>query len=139
MKKIFALAPLFLLSVFFLFFAGCELEDIDPDADPRLKFLGTWQFNESELKSNQAFYQVTISIDPGNTAQVLLRNFGNIGNFHSATGLVTGNRITIASQNVASVTVDGSGIIINDTRMNWSYTLEDGADRKEYSAIAEKK
>jgi hypothetical protein len=87
MKKRFAVLPLFLFSVLILLFTGCELEDEDPDADPRQKFLGTWQFDESELKSNQAFYQVTISIDPGNSAQVLLRNFGNIGSFHSATGL----------------------------------------------------
>lgn len=117
---------------------SCELEDVDPDADIRDKFIGTWRFDESEAKSDLTFYSVAISKDPGNSSQVLLQNFGNVGNFHSAYGIVTTNRITVTSQSIASFTISGSGNSVSGTRMDWTYSINDGADLINYTAIAEK-
>jgi hypothetical protein len=128
-----------LLALLLPVFPSCELdEDGDPSGDLREKFTGTWRFNESEVKSTLAFYNVLISIDPGNSSQVLLRNFANIGNFHSAYGIVTTNRITIPQQTIASLVVSGTGNLINNSRMEWTYSVNDGADLISYSAVAEK-
>lgn len=125
-------------AIFVLLLPACEIDEDDNGANPRDKFLGTWRFNESEAKSELAFYNVSIVIDPGNSSQVLLRNFGNVGNFHSAYGIVTTDRITIPSQTVASLTISGSGTLTSNSRMTWTYSINDGADLINYTAIAEK-
>lgn len=129
---------LFLLAITALILPACELDDVDPDADPRDKFVGTWRFDESPLKSDLAFYNVVITKDPGNTAQVLLRNFGNVGNFHSAVGVVAGSIIAVDSQTVASVTLNGTGTMTTSSLMTWTYSINDGADMNQFTAIAEK-
>jgi len=121
-----------------LILPACELDDVDPDGDIRDKFIGTWRFDESEAKNDLAFYTVQISKDPGNSSQVLLRNFGNAGNFYSAYGIVTTNRITVSSQTLASFTISGSGTTVSNTRMNWTYSINDGADLTNYTAVADK-
>lgn len=131
-----SLAALFMLVIVL---PACELEDVDPDGDIRDKFVGTWQFDESEVKSDLTFYTVQITKDPGNTSQVLLRNFGNIGNLYTLEGLVlSANRITITSQEVSSLVISGSGTTVSSTRMNWTYSLNDGADLINYKAVADK-
>jgi hypothetical protein len=120
-----------------MIFPACELDDIDPDGDIRDKFIGTWRFDESEAKSDLTFYTVQITKDPGNTSQVLLRNFGNVGNA-SAYGIVTTNRITVTSQTLASLTISGSGSTVTNTRMNWTYSIIDGADLINFTAVADK-
>jgi hypothetical protein len=117
---------------------ACEFDDVEPDGDIRDKFVGIWRFDESEAKSDLTFYNVQITKDPGNTSQVLLRNFGNVGNFHSAYGIVTTNRITVTSQTVASIIISGSGTTVSNTRMNWTYSINDGADLINYTAVADK-
>jgi hypothetical protein len=129
---------LMMLALMVLAFPACELEEDDPDGDLRDKFIGTWRFNESEAKSDLAFYSVVISKDPGNSTQVLLRNFGNVGNFHSAYGIVTASRITVTSQSMASIVVSGTGNMSSNTRMTWTYSINDGADLINYTAVADK-
>jgi hypothetical protein len=128
-----------LLAFLPMLFSSCELdEDDDPFADPRDKFNGTWRLNESEAKSSMAFYNILISVDPGNTSQVLIRNFANTGNNHAAYGIVTTNRITVPAQTIASLDVSGTGVLSSIIRMNWTYSVNDGADLINYTATAEK-
>jgi len=129
---------LVLLATLVFILPACVVDEDDIDADPRDKFIGTWRFNESPVKSDLSFYNVVITKDPGNTAQVLLRNFGNVGNFHSAYGLVAGNIIAIESQTVASLTLSGTGTLTTPSGMTWSYSINDGADLNQFTAIAEK-
>lgn len=129
---------LILVAVFLFSSPACELIDDDPFADLRDNLVGTWRFDESELKSTLAFYNVTISKDPGNSSQVLVRNFGNISRFVDVYGIVTKNRIEIPEQNVLTVKVQGIGNLTSNRFMNWTYTTNDGADEKSYSAVAEK-
>jgi hypothetical protein len=129
---------LMILALMVFMFPACELDEDDPNADLREKFVGTWRFNESEVKSDLAFYTVVISKDPGNSSQVLLRNFGNVGNFHSAYGIVTASRITVTSQSVASIVVSGTGTMTSNTRMTWTYAINDGADLINFTAVADK-
>ncbi|HHN48441.1 MAG TPA: hypothetical protein ENN08_05860 [Bacteroidales bacterium] len=120
-------------------FVSCELdEDDDPLADIRDKFIGTWRLNESEAKSSMAFYDILINIDPGNTSQVLIRNFANTGSNRTVYGIVTTNQITVPAQTIASLDVSGLGVLTSNNRMNWTYSVNDGADLINYTALAEK-
>jgi len=116
-------------------------DELGPDTgDPRDKFLGTWQFNESPaVRSVATSYTVTISYDPSNSSQVLLRNFANAGGMHSAYGIVTSNSISVPSQEMASgFVVSGSGNMSTLTSMSWDYSITAGGDLEYYSASATK-
>lgn len=128
------------IGLMLVIFPACELIDVEPDSDDqRDKFIGNWKFNEDEkIKSNLAFYSVLISKDPTNSAQVLLKNFGNLGNFYTTYGIVTTNRISIENQLVASIKISGTGTYSSTGTMNWTYTINDGADEITYTALAEK-
>ena len=113
-----------LAGMFILLFSTCLPvdEDVDPD-DPNAKFLGTWRVNEN---CNRMNYDVEIVTDPGNSAQVLLYNFGNPGpGYDPAVGLVVSNTIYISSQTIGegwtlnncSGTYESNGTII------WNYEL----------------
>lgn len=96
-------------------------EDVDP-TDPVAKFLGTWKVSESCNRSN---YSVYISVDPGNSAQVLLENFGNPGaSYDAAVGLVVSNTIHVSSQTIGEGwTINGKGTYQSDGTIYWDYTL----------------
>lgn len=118
---------------------GCIIEEDDPSLDDiRDKFTGTWRFDEKEVKSTAAFYDVLITKDPANSSQILLRNFGNTGNFQQAYGIVTASKITVPTQTIASVIMTGAGTLSGSTRMLWTYSINDAADLKNYSATANK-
>lgn len=133
--------PFFLLIVV-ISMVSCTLdEDLDPDTgDPRDKFIGSWSFNETPAARNvKASYSVTITADPGNSSQVLLRNFANTGYNDVAYGIVTSGRITVPSQETAEgVIVEGNGDLITQTSMEWEYTIIAGGDMESFTAIANK-
>lgn len=130
---------LLIIAAIFLFSSpACELIDDDPIADLRDNLVGSWRFDESELKSTLTYYNVTISKDPGNSSQVLVRNLGNISRFVDVYGIVTKNRIEIPEQTILTIKVQGVGNLSSSRIMNWTYTTNDGADQKSYSAVAEK-
>lgn len=113
---------LMMLSLLALMVPACLLTDnVNPD-DPIAKFLGSWNVNESCRRLN---YSVNIQADPGNSAQVLIDNFGNPGpGFDPAVGLVVSNRITVTSQNIGSGwTVSGTGTYQSNGTIKWDYNL----------------
>jgi hypothetical protein len=96
-------------------------ENVNPD-DPVAKFLGSWNVNESCTRMN---YSVDIQADPGNSAQVLIYNFGNPGpGYDPAVGLVTTNSIIVSSQTVGEGwTVSGNGTYLSNGTISWNYKL----------------
>jgi len=96
-------------------------EDIDPD-DPITKFLGTWKVNETCVRLN---YEVEIVPDPGNSAQVLINNFGSPGaGYDPAVGLVVTNSIFVSSQTIGTGwTINGKGTYQSNGTISWTYTL----------------
>ena len=96
-------------------------EDVDP-ADPIAKFLGVWNVNET---CNRMNYNVEIVTDPGNSAQVLIYNFGNPGaGYDPAVGLVVTNTIYVSSQNIGEGwMVDGEGTYLSNGTIAWNYDL----------------
>jgi hypothetical protein len=95
--------------------------NVNPD-DPVAKFLGSWNVNESCRKMN---YSVDIQADPGNSAQVLIYNFGNPGpGFDPAVGLVVSNTVNVSTQNIGSGwSVSGKGTYLSNGNISWTYEL----------------
>ncbi len=121
--------------------AACVPEDNIDTGDPRDNFTGTWRFSETPVaKSPDGIsFTVTISYDPNNSAQVLLRNFAQIGGQFSPYGIVTNNRITIPSQEVGQgFMISGSGTLSGSTQMDWEYITIAGGDKESFTAVASK-
>jgi len=133
MKKFKTLFPVAVLSML-IFCSGCEeTDDTDPDMDPRDDFVGEWNCNEVPAKRNS--YRVLINYDNSNSSQVLLFNFGLLGQNASAYGIVAGNDVTVPLQEIdGDWTVDGQGEMIDEETIEWTYTIDDGADRTDYIA-----
>jgi len=133
MKKLQTLVPVALMALL-IFFSGCEeTNDIISDADPRDDFIGEWSCNEVPAKRNS--YRVNISYDDSNSSQVLLFNFGLFGQNASAYGIIAGNDVTVPLQEIqGDWSVDGQGELVDEETIEWTYTLDDGADRIDYIA-----
>ncbi|MDY0101798.1 MAG: hypothetical protein RBS07_02610 [Lentimicrobium sp.] len=117
-------------------------EDLNPDnGDIREKFIGTWRFIETPVTRgvDAVSYTVTIIYDQDNSSQVLLKNFAQVGGQYSAYGIVTNDRITIPSQEVAQgFTVSGTGTFSGSTSMDWEYTTIAGSTMESFTATATK-
>lgn len=144
MKSKFWLFILFTIATGILF-SGCEPVEEDPTGgDIRDPFIGVWQLVESSsFKSTDAqSYVVEISKDPSNSAQVILKNFGNPGTQDVAVvGLATSNQIVISTQNMSNGwIVKGAGKISNTakTTMSWNYSLIIAGSEEFYAATATK-
>ncbi len=130
---------IFIYALIMILLPACELIEDEPGGDTRDKYTGTWRFNEDDQKKTDlSFYNVLITKDPTNSSQVLLKNFGNLGNFYTTVGIATTNRISIENQSVASVLIQGSGSLSTTNRMSWTYIINDGADQITYTATAER-
>lgn len=126
-------------------FSGCEPVEEEPTgSDFRDPFIGVWQFVESSsYKSTDAqSYVVSISKDPSNSAQVILKNFGNPGTQDvEVIGLATSNQIVVSTQNMSNGwIVKGSGKISNPakTTMTWTYSLIIAGSEEFFTATATK-
>lgn len=112
-----------IFAVLMLFFVSCVPTD-DNDLDPVTKFIGTWSVSDRAARIN---YEVSINRNPQNSAEVLLVNFGDLGN--SAVGLVVGNTIVIDKQILTGdYSVDGSGSYVNDHKLSFNYQLDNGIE-----------
>ncbi len=113
-----------------LVFGSCAPTEID-DLNPIDKFIGTWNVSDQAVRLN---YQVTISANSLNSSEVLLSNFADLS--QTAVGLVVGNSIVIDNQPMGdNYTVDGYGRFDSDTKLTFSYQLNDGIDIESRSAI----
>ena len=118
-----------LIPVFIFSIISCtEEEDIANPSDDRDVFIGTWNVNETCIRDS---YSVEIVADPSNSAQILIKNFWLIGYQEKPPyAIVAGNTITIPKQFMCSNNeneVSGSGIF-NKNKIEWTYTVNDGAD-----------
>jgi hypothetical protein len=116
-----------------LFITACE---IDPDltTDPRDNFVGTWTVNEQSALYGTNNYTAVIVKDPGNSTQVLIRNFYHFGMDEDTWAIPTISSITIPEQLVCNHTVKGNGTR-NKNQITWSYTVNDGADIDQVTAV----
>ncbi len=128
---------LILLSIFFAFIlTSCVDGWEDPFGDPVEKFLGNWKVNEvSTLYGGQYNYDVSISRNPANSAEILISNFYMQGPGEFARALVSGNTITIVQQTICNgtIAIKGSGQF-NAGVITLVYTANDAADLDNVSA-----
>jgi len=130
---------LLLFGIMISFTACEETTDILPDnSDPRDKFIGEWTCSETELKTKD--YPVTIEKNPENSAQVVLQNFALLGTDAFPHAYIIGDKITLPQQPVKGVTIiNASGELVDEEKIEWTYTLNDGADEEKFAATYTKK
>lgn len=140
MKKIFRTT--IITAIFASFIIACNPNDSNnnPDnTDPRDKFVGSWLCNENSHLNGNSSFTVTASLNPNNSSQILFANFYQLGTSQKVYGIVAGSNVTVPSQTLSSVTVRGSGNITNnDTKINWNYYVDDGADIDTCTAVYSK-
>jgi hypothetical protein len=117
-------------------FQSCEIEgdDIVNPEDPRTKFTGEWKVNEACTRGN---YMVYIRLDPNNSTQILIENFGNPGpGYDPAVGLVVSKTVKISSQNIGEGwTVSGEGAYQQNGDIQWNYSLVINGIESECTAV----
>ena len=115
----------------FLVFTGCQKESTTtPSSDARTAFIGNWSVQETWVKYS---YEARIAADTTSKTGVLIYNFAGIGySYPPAKALVSGNTITLDPNEIIGnhVVINGSGVLSGTSTINWSYTLNDGADLK---------
>jgi len=136
MKKIFRYA--FILGAFISILYSCNPNDSNStSSDPRNNFVGPWTCAETTTLNGSPTFQVTISLDPSNSSQILLANFYGLGVNNKVYGVVANTNVTIPKQSVGGFTVNsGSGNITNNnTKINWTYVVNDGTDNDNCTAV----
>ncbi|MEI7727326.1 MAG: hypothetical protein WCK09_19600 [Bacteroidota bacterium] len=113
--------------------SGCTKETTTPDSGTRSAFLGKWSVSETYTKLS---YEVTISADPNSTNGVFISNFAMTGSSSvPASAEINGSSIVLDANQVigTGLTVNGNGNL-SGTKINWNYTILDGATL--FNAIA---
>lgn len=132
MKKI--VLYLSLLSIgSMLFFNGCSKNNPEPSpSDPRQQYIGSWGVTENPLKN---YYSATISADPNSSDGLLISNFAASGSSVMTHATVSGNSVTVTSQQISNGWfVSGTGTY-SSGKITWPYTINDGANSKNYIGI----
>lgn len=89
---------------------GCAPEeDLEPDADPREKFLGGWKVSEEIQGGNTTSYLANVIVDPANTSRIRIGNIFNLGPASEILAIVAGNSLTLESSSVSGFTLSGTG------------------------------
>lgn len=110
---------------------ACDPNDTPaPDEDVREKYTGQW----SCVEQGGAAYYVNISLDPGNSTQILISNFHFFGTGESAYAIPTTSTLTIPSQDIAGNTVNGSGNLVSNNKINLTYYVNDHSQTETVNA-----
>ncbi len=133
MKNLFKTSILF-FTLFLL--TACEK---DPDIVSREDLVGKWTCID-ELNGAKDSYKVNISLNETVENQVFLFNFGSLGTSVQAYGIVSDGEVSVPLQDIGTTgfSVNGRGVIINEKKIEWQYTLENGADRQDFVAVYNK-
>jgi len=137
MKKFTQYILLFsLVAGFFLF--SCNKDNGTTPALSRASLTGKWLVSESKKK---ATYEVTFEIDSTTTNGVLIINFAGSGLNSKATAYLSGVTLTLKGDDLLSPgwIVNGSGTVSGTNRIDWPYSLHDGANLTNIQAVFTKK
>jgi hypothetical protein len=109
---------------------SCE-KIANEDGYTAVQIEGQWKCeeNSSVYKSALDFYTVYISLVPGDSSRIRIKNFYQLGNDVTVEATVSGLNLTIPSQTVSSgFTFQGEGTVkSNYNEISWSYTVNDGS------------
>ncbi len=137
-KRIFSFQRLlfgFLLLLFTICVSSCSKDEgitSGSNTGDVQKFLGLWHVSDNAARLN---YDVTIKRNPVNSQQIYFSNFADLNG--QVTGLVVGNSIVIDKQKTGQDTdyVEGTGTYKNNSRLEFTYTLDDNIDTVVRSAV----
>jgi hypothetical protein len=132
-KKYFLLV--FLLAIIFVF--SCNKDNGPTTSISRSTLLGKWLANEIPKKNT---YEVDIQIDSTIFNGVLISNFGGSGQTVKAKASLTGNTLSLNTDQLLTNgwLVNGSGNVSSTTQISWSYSIHDGANLTNYTAVFSK-
>jgi hypothetical protein len=106
---------------------SCAEEDpIEPETDPKDKFIGTWNVKEEIAGQVTGNYPSVVTSDTSNTSKIVIGNIYNLGTAVKIKALVVNNSLDISLQTITGVSIvgtgtySGSGYILN-------YTADDGS------------
>ncbi len=123
MKRVLLIFGL-LLSATMLFNSCTKEGDLLEDGDVRDAFLGEWIASDQCSKQT---YRVNVTLDGGNSTQVIISNFANLG--YSATAVVAGSSIYVSTQSVGGgYSVNGNGIISGSVITWTTYNFESSGE-----------
>lgn len=90
--------------------SACADDDtLDPDVDPREKFLGNWTVREETPGNPPQTYSSTVSRTSGDKEGVTISNIYNLGPSTSITAIVSGNSISLNTSQITGVSISGGG------------------------------
>ena len=114
---------------------GCTKDsNTNPDSSTRTSFIGNWSVSETWTK---LAYEVKISADPNSADGVFISNFANTGATSiPASASVNGSSIILDANQVIGegLKINGSGNL-SGTKISWSYSIDNGADQFNATAI----
>ncbi len=127
---------IFILPVLLL--ASCTKDEDEFDA--REKFIGSWKCDETSTIFGTSAYTVTISKSAVAEDRVKLFNLYNLGSTIAIDATVSGNSLSIYTQTTSTgQTVNGSGNLNGNSKINLTYTSNDGQDTDNVTAELTKK
>ena len=133
MKRVSKYILLFSLSAVF-FVSSCNKDNSSTQLLTRASLKGTWVVNETFKKTT---YEVTILIDSTTSNGVLISNFAGAGQNVKAIAYLSGVKLALTSNELLSNgwIVNGSGTVTGTTRIDWPYSLHDGANLTTIQAV----
>lgn len=116
-----------------------ELLDDEIEGDVRDRFVGNWTVTETSKFLGTRNYKVLIEKNSFSSQRVSMHNFylfGTTGDTVVANiSAVLASAITIPTQTVNANSVGGSGTLVNENRISFSYQVDDGNDIDTVSAV----
>jgi len=135
MKKIFRYS--IFIGIFVMLLYSCNSNDSNTSSsDPRDNFTANWTCAEQSHLNGSSSFTVSISLNPNNSSQIYLANFYHFGTNQKVYGIVANTNVTIPQQTVNGIKISGSGNLINNnSKINWNYYANDGADIDTCTAV----
>jgi hypothetical protein len=123
---------------FIALFAACQKDDSTNDGDIRTDFIGSWKCTQTSKIIAPSEFTVTISKDTTNASRIKLWNFYKLGSnseVYANVSTVAASALDIPAQSVQSNIIKGSGTQINTTKINFTYTVDDGNETDTLTAV----
>ena len=134
-----------LLSASIVLLNSCEkdpekiFEEEEIQGDVRDRFIGEWTVTETSKLLSTRNYKVKIEKNSYSNQRVSMHNFyllGTAGDTLVANiSAVLASAITIPTQTINSNSIGGEGEYINENKITFKYTVDDGNDIDTVSAV----
>jgi hypothetical protein len=121
-----------------LIIPSCKKDNGTPEGLTRASLTGKWMVTETQKKIT---YEVTILIDSTTSGGVLINNFAGAGPTVNAFANLSGSSLALTNNELLSNgwVVNGSGAVSGTSRIDWPYTIHDGANLISIQAVFTKK